>query len=71
MLNMGTNWCIITPYGVNIYVIVSMFLMQLDFDDTYSILVYGAGALVALWLSSAVVGAIDSIPVVGLDFKVL
>ena len=45
--------------------------MQLDFDDTYSILVYGAGALVALWLSSAVVGAIDSIPVVGLDFKVL
>ena len=43
--------------------------MQLDSDDTYSILVYGTGALVALWLSSAVVGAIDSIPVVGSHLK--
>lgn len=38
--------------------------MQLDFDDPYSIFLYGTGVLVALWISSAVVRAIDSIPVV-------
>ena len=48
---------------------VFMFLLQLDSVDTYSILVYGAGTLVFLWLSSAVVGAIDSIPVVGSHLK--
>ncbi|CAI9767032.1 unnamed protein product [Fraxinus pennsylvanica] len=41
------------------------FLENLDFDsdDTYSLLAFGGGALVAVWLASAVVGAIDSIPV--------
>ncbi|XP_020244598.1 uncharacterized protein LOC109822763 [Asparagus officinalis] len=37
--------------------------LKFDFDDTYSIVIYGTGALLALWLLSAVVGAIDSIPV--------
>uniref|UniRef100_A0A2N9EPH9 Cyanobacterial aminoacyl-tRNA synthetase CAAD domain-containing protein n=1 Tax=Fagus sylvatica TaxID=28930 RepID=A0A2N9EPH9_FAGSY len=36
--------------------------IKFDSDDTYSLLLYGGGALVALWLSSAIVGAIDSIP---------
>ncbi|GAV59246.1 DUF4308 domain-containing protein [Cephalotus follicularis] len=36
--------------------------IKVDFKDTYSILLYGSGALVALWFASAVVGAIDSIP---------
>ncbi|XP_057972481.1 protein CURVATURE THYLAKOID 1D, chloroplastic isoform X2 [Malania oleifera] len=38
--------------------------IKLDSEDAYSILLYGSGALVAVWLASAVVGAIDSIPVV-------
>ncbi|KAI3947624.1 hypothetical protein MKX01_034289 [Papaver californicum] len=37
--------------------------LKLDSEDTYSYLVYGSGALITLWLASAVVGAIDSIPV--------
>ena len=37
---------------------------QLDSEDAYSIILYGSGALVALWLTSALVGAIDSIPLV-------
>ncbi|KAJ6843414.1 protein CURVATURE THYLAKOID 1D, chloroplastic-like [Iris pallida] len=46
-------------------------LKQFDSDDTYSILIYGTGALVALWLSSAVVGALDSIPLVPKLFEVV
>ncbi|ONK74177.1 uncharacterized protein A4U43_C03F3600 [Asparagus officinalis] len=38
--------------------------LKLDSDYAYSVLIYGTGALVAVWFSSAVVGAIDSIPVV-------
>ncbi|KAF9620735.1 hypothetical protein IFM89_014256 [Coptis chinensis] len=38
--------------------------LKLDSEDTYSVLIYGTGALVALWLASAVIGAIDSIPLV-------
>lgn len=38
--------------------------MQFDSYDTSTILLYGSGALVALWLSSVIVGAIDSIPLV-------
>ncbi|KAG5062119.1 hypothetical protein JHK85_003302 [Glycine max] len=52
-------------------------LLMFDTDDTGSIVVYGGGALVALWLTSAVIGAIDSIPlfpklleVVGLAYTV-
>ncbi|KAI3922153.1 hypothetical protein MKX01_005842 [Papaver californicum] len=37
--------------------------LKLDSEDAYSYLVYGSGALITLWLASAVVGAIDSIPV--------
>ncbi|KAI5324765.1 hypothetical protein L3X38_033838 [Prunus dulcis] len=51
--------------------------IKLDSDDTYSVLIYGGGALFALWLASAVVGAIDSIPlfpklleVVGLGYTI-
>ncbi|KAF5192215.1 CURVATURE THYLAKOID 1D, chloroplastic-like [Thalictrum thalictroides] len=51
--------------------------LKLDIEDKYSVLVYGSGALVALWLASAVVGSIDSIPVfpkvlelVGLSYTV-
>ncbi|GMH25294.1 hypothetical protein Nepgr_027137 [Nepenthes gracilis] len=36
--------------------------IKLDSADSYSILIYGIGALVAVWFLSAVVGAIDSIP---------
>ncbi|PON38809.1 Cyanobacterial aminoacyl-tRNA synthetase, CAAD domain containing protein [Parasponia andersonii] len=36
---------------------------NIESEDTYSILLFGGGALLALWLASAVVGAIDSIPV--------
>ncbi|XWS45006.1 hypothetical protein CRYUN_Cryun15aG0098700 [Craigia yunnanensis] len=36
--------------------------IKLDSEDAYSIILYGSGALVALWLASALVGAIDSIP---------
>ncbi|TKY69931.1 CURVATURE THYLAKOID 1D [Spatholobus suberectus] len=51
--------------------------LNFDTDDTGSIVLYGSGALVALWLTSAVIGAIDSIPlfpklleVVGLAYTV-
>ncbi|KAI3889834.1 hypothetical protein MKX03_033872 [Papaver bracteatum] len=37
--------------------------LKLDSEDAYSYLAYGSGALVTLWLASAVVGAVDSIPV--------
>ncbi|BAT99468.1 hypothetical protein LR48_Vigan03g314500 [Vigna angularis] len=48
-----------------------------DTNDTGSIVLYGGGVLTALWLTTAVVGAIDSIPlfpklleVVGLAYTV-
>lgn len=50
---------------------VSKLNLKFDSDDTYSILIYGTGALVALWLSSAVVGALDSIPLVPKLFEVV
>ncbi|KAK4430530.1 protein CURVATURE THYLAKOID 1D, chloroplastic [Sesamum alatum] len=37
--------------------------IKFDYEDTYSILVFGGGGAVALWLLAAVVSAIDSIPV--------
>ncbi|KAL6959456.1 hypothetical protein U1Q18_039606 [Sarracenia purpurea var. burkii] len=36
--------------------------IKLDSEDTYPILLFGGGALIALWLATAIVGAIDSIP---------
>lgn len=51
--------------------------IKLDSQDPFSILLYGGGSLVTLWLLSAVVGAIDAIPlfpklmeVVGLSYSV-
>ncbi|XP_021758857.1 protein CURVATURE THYLAKOID 1D, chloroplastic-like isoform X1 [Chenopodium quinoa] len=51
--------------------------IDLDVEDSPTILLYGGGAVVALWLLSAIVGAIDSIPVlpkllevVGLGYSV-
>ncbi|GMI94124.1 CURVATURE THYLAKOID 1D [Hibiscus trionum] len=36
--------------------------IKLENEDASSIILYGSGALVAVWLASALVGAIDSIP---------
>ncbi|KAE8700081.1 Detected protein of unknown function [Hibiscus syriacus] len=36
----------------------------LENEDAYSIILYASGTLVALWLASALVGAIDSIPLI-------
>ncbi|OAY85311.1 Protein CURVATURE THYLAKOID 1D, chloroplastic [Ananas comosus] len=51
--------------------------LKLDMGDTSSILIYGTTALVALWISSAIISAIDSLPVfpkvmeiVGLGFTI-
>ncbi|XP_008802300.1 protein CURVATURE THYLAKOID 1D, chloroplastic-like [Phoenix dactylifera] len=51
--------------------------LKLDSEDTYTIFIYGAGAVVALWISSAIVSAIDSLPlfpkvmeIVGLAFTI-
>ncbi|XP_058179600.1 protein CURVATURE THYLAKOID 1D, chloroplastic-like isoform X2 [Rhododendron vialii] len=37
--------------------------IKLDSDDTFSVLLFGGGALVSLWIATLVVSAIDSIPV--------
>ncbi|XP_061353496.1 protein CURVATURE THYLAKOID 1D, chloroplastic [Gastrolobium bilobum] len=51
--------------------------LNFDTDDTGSLVLYGGGAIVAVWLTAAVIGAIDSIPlfpklleVVGLAYTV-
>ncbi|KAH9712784.1 protein CURVATURE THYLAKOID 1D [Citrus sinensis] len=36
--------------------------IKFDSEDKYSLVLYGTGALLALWLTTVVVGAIDSIP---------
>ncbi|XP_010555402.1 PREDICTED: protein CURVATURE THYLAKOID 1D, chloroplastic-like [Tarenaya hassleriana] len=38
------------------------FLDKLDSENTYPILLYGSGALVVLYLASAVIGSVESIP---------
>ncbi|CAI0422000.1 unnamed protein product [Linum tenue] len=43
----------------NLIIIVNL---QFDSEDTISLVIYGSGALLALWLTSAVVSAVDSIP---------
>ncbi|GAU23339.1 hypothetical protein TSUD_237920 [Trifolium subterraneum] len=45
--------------------------MTFDVNDTTSLAVYGGGAIVTLWLTSAVVGAIDAIPVIPKLFEVV
>ena len=50
---------------------VFMNYLQFDSEDPYSILLYGTGALTALWFASAIVGAIDSIPIVRVVIFVL
>lgn len=39
-------------------------LMQLDSENSYTALVYGTSALVTIWISSIVVSALDSVPLV-------
>ncbi|CAN1169671.1 Protein CURVATURE THYLAKOID 1D, chloroplastic [Linum perenne] len=50
--------------------------LKFDSEDTVSLVIYGSGALLAIWLLSAVVNAVDSIPlfpklmeVVGLGYS--
>ncbi|CAI9111122.1 OLC1v1011264C1 [Oldenlandia corymbosa var. corymbosa] len=57
------------PDEVNITQVFESFLEKLDLekidaDDKYSLLLLGAGGLTALYLATAIVGAIDSIPLV-------
>ncbi|KAG1342291.1 protein CURVATURE THYLAKOID 1D, chloroplastic [Cocos nucifera] len=51
--------------------------LKFDSEDTYTIFVYGTGAVVALWISFAIVSALDSLPlfpkvmeIVGLAFMI-
>lgn len=38
--------------------------MQLDSDNTYSIVLYGFGSVLAIYLTSAIVGSLESVPLV-------
>ncbi|KAL5753353.1 hypothetical protein ACOSQ2_023860 [Xanthoceras sorbifolium] len=51
-----------SPVDEQTYELLDNLNIKFDSEDTYSILIYASGALVALWLTSAVVGSIDSIP---------
>lgn len=42
--------------------------MQLDLEDSYSALLFGTAALATLWFASAIIVAIDSIPIVCVNF---
>ncbi|XP_062199477.1 protein CURVATURE THYLAKOID 1D, chloroplastic-like isoform X2 [Phragmites australis] len=60
------SWGVLNQIGV-----------ELDSDKSYSALVYGTSAVVAVWISSIVVSALDSVPlvpqvmeVVGLGFTI-
>ncbi|XP_066397446.1 protein CURVATURE THYLAKOID 1D, chloroplastic-like [Miscanthus floridulus] len=60
------SWGVLNQIGV-----------ELDSDKSYSALVYGTSAVVAIWISSIVVSALDSVPlvpqvmeVVGLGFTI-
>ncbi|XP_010942657.2 protein CURVATURE THYLAKOID 1D, chloroplastic [Elaeis guineensis] len=51
--------------------------LKFDSEDTYTIFIYGTGAAVVLWISFAIVSAIDSLPlfpkvmeIVGLAFTI-
>lgn len=58
MKNIGSS-CVLSNSTSQIF----NFVLQLDLDSPYPLLVYGGGILITLWLASAVVGSIDSIPV--------
>ncbi|KAI0499103.1 hypothetical protein KFK09_020004 [Dendrobium nobile] len=47
---------------IEIVEFLSKLNLKLDSADSYYLLLYGASALLALWITSAIVGAIDSIP---------
>ncbi|XP_052168056.1 protein CURVATURE THYLAKOID 1D, chloroplastic-like [Oryza glaberrima] len=62
----STSWNVLNQIGV-----------ELDSENSYTALVYGTSALVTIWISSIVVSALDSVPlvpqvmeVVGLGFTV-
>ncbi|XP_058088116.1 protein CURVATURE THYLAKOID 1D, chloroplastic-like isoform X2 [Magnolia sinica] len=68
-----------TPMDVRTQVIefLNQLNTKLSSGDAYTLLGYGSGASVALWISSALVGAIDSIPllpkvleIIGLGFTI-
>ncbi|CAM0951755.1 unnamed protein product [Alopecurus aequalis] len=44
--------------------VFEQFGVEVDSDSSYTALVYGSSALVAIWISSIVVSALDSVPVV-------
>ena len=44
------------------------FCLQFESVDVYNLILYGSGAFLGLWLVSAIVGAIDSIPVVSSSY---
>ncbi|KAK6146599.1 hypothetical protein DH2020_020468 [Rehmannia glutinosa] len=47
---------------LQLFKLLDEFDIKFDYEETYSILVFGGGGAVALWLAAAIVGAIDSIP---------
>ncbi|XP_042499078.1 protein CURVATURE THYLAKOID 1D, chloroplastic isoform X2 [Macadamia integrifolia] len=66
-----------SPTGEQIQIFELLDKLNLDSEDTYPLLLYGGGALVVLWLVSALIGAVDSIPlfpklleIVGLGYTV-
>ncbi|CAN6167255.1 unnamed protein product [Urochloa humidicola] len=68
------SWDVLNQIGVEMS---ARNLLLLDSDKSYSVLVYGTSALVAIWISSIVVSALDSVPlvpqvmeVVGLGFTI-
>ncbi|KAL6844860.1 hypothetical protein ACP4OV_025519 [Aristida adscensionis] len=57
--------------------VLSQIGVELDSDKSYTALIYGTSAVVAIWISSIVVSALDSVPlvpqvmeVVGLGFTI-
>ncbi|KAG8049937.1 hypothetical protein GUJ93_ZPchr0009g396 [Zizania palustris] len=49
----SASWNVLNQIGV-----------ELDSENSYTALVYGTSALVAIWISSIVVSALDSVPLV-------
>lgn len=45
--------------------------LQFDTEDAYSVILYGSSALVLIWLTSTIVSAIDSIPLVSIHSYLL
>ncbi|CAA0812512.1 Protein CURVATURE THYLAKOID 1D- chloroplastic [Striga hermonthica] len=51
-----------TSVDMELFKFLENFDLKFDYQDTYSLLVVGGGGIFALWLAVAVVGAVDSIP---------